>query len=184
MATLIELSVGWIQPCATSRRRPVSRQVVAKLGLDPVVARDPLIRPATEPVQDSAVAADDVFKDVAALIVPRRGDGMQRARRVHDERRRLPCESFVDINFGSRRVVYHQERHVVEVVRFPELRGDANVVCSVAGCKLVAADLDPVFRLTDARRVLGIDTQAQGRSPDKIGDEPHGLAVERIQKWT
>ena len=74
-------------------------------------------------------------------------------------------------------MVHGHQRYVIHEVRFPELRGDADIVRAVARHELVAANLHPVFGLRDAGRVLGVDAQTEGRAPQKIRDEAHSRAV-------
>ena len=63
------------------------------------------------------------------------------------------------------------QRHVIDEVRFPQLGADPHVVGAVSRGQLVAANLDPVFRLRDAGRILRVDPQSQRRSPQEVGDE-------------
>ena len=103
---------------------------------------------------------------------------MERARRMHDERWRLPREALVDKDLGARRVVDRHQRDVVEIVRFPEFGRDPNVVRTFPRSKLIAANLDPILGLTDSGCLLRIDPKAKRRSPDEIRDKPHRSPIE------
>ena len=128
--------------------RPRARHVFADLDLHPVVARDPLVESTPESVQVAAVASHQVFEHFAPLIIPGGGHGVQRAGGMHRQWRWLRCKPLVNEDFRARRVVNNQERDVVEIVGFPQLGGDSDVIDAVARRKLVAADLDPVPSLS------------------------------------
>ena len=76
-------------------------------------------------------------------------------------------------------MVHHEQRHMIEEMRLPELRRNAHVVDAVVRPKLVAGNPDPVLRLAHASRILSVDSQAQRRAPEKVGDEAHASAIPR-----
>ena len=97
----------------------------------------------------------------------------------HDgvERHRVAGEALVHPHLGVGRMVDHEQRHVVEEVRLPQVGGDAQVVLAVHRGELVAPDEHAVLGEGDVGGVLGVDAQTQGRAPDEVGDELHPAAV-------
>ena len=94
-----------------------------------------------------------------------------------DRRRRIAREPLVDVQLGLRRMIHHHQRDVVDEVALPQLGRDPQVVLPVARRQLIAADQHPVLGLRHAGRVLRVDSHAERRSPEEIGDEAHRLAV-------
>ena len=86
-------------------------------------------------------------------------------------------EPLIHEHFAVGRMVDHEQRDVIEEVRLPQLRGDADVVRAVARHELLARDPHPVFGLRHTRGVLRVDAQPKRRSPEEVGDECHAIAV-------
>ena len=86
-------------------------------------------------------------------------------------------EPLVDEDLGVRGMIDDHQRHVIDEVGLPQLRGDAHVVRAVLAAQLIAADLHPVFRLRHAGRVLRVDAQTERRPPQEVGHEAHPGAV-------
>ena len=79
MAKLIELSVGWTKPRATSHSGPSVGAVVAQVDLDPVVARDPLEPAARRRCRGNGHRRRaPISRHVGAAVVPGEGDGVRR----------------------------------------------------------------------------------------------------------
>src|SRR5215831_8738440 len=144
-----------------------------------MILRNPLILAALERREVTPIALSDKIGDIAAGIIPRLGDRTRVRERVDRERRRLTRKTFVDEHVLVDGMVDDHQRHVIDEVRLPQLGGDADVVDAVARDELVAANLHPVFRLRDTRRVDGVDAQPERRSPQEVRDEPHVVTVVR-----
>ena len=67
---------------------------------------------------------------------------------------------------------------------FLKLGGDAKRVDTIFSLELVATDLDPVFCLQDACRILRIDFQAKWATPNTVGHKDHFLAIPSEEEWT
>jgi hypothetical protein len=181
IATLIELSVGCTQPCATSHSGPVRGGALRQLQLDEVVARDPLVRAAAGEVEVAPVARAQGVRRVGAAVVPRGCELPDRPRHRDREGWRRDREALVHEDLRPVRMVDDEQRQQVEEVRLPQLRRDAQVVGAVVRGQLVAADLHPVLGRRRVRRHLRVDAQPQRRAPDEVGHEAHLAAVPREQ---
>ena len=179
MATLIELSVGWIQPCATSHSGPC-RGASSGSSISTKWSRVIALVAATPGEVEMAIVA------VAARSSEHVAPLDRRARRPtaapgpvtmtpSDGRRHR--ETLVDEDLGAGGMIDDEQRDEIEEVRLPQLRRDAQVVGAVARHELIAAHLDPVFGHQHVGRLLRVDAQAERRSPEHVGDKRHLAAV-------
>ena len=129
--------------------------------VDIMISRHALIGSPSEGVEVAPIARPHNIGDLLSMIIPGACHRPRRRRRIHGEWGRWDGESFVDIDVRLRRVVHHQQRHMIEKVRLPQLRGDAQIIDAVARHELVAANLYPVLRHQHAGRILGVDAQSQ-----------------------
>src|SRR5581483_11022268 len=74
-------------------------------------------------------------------------------------------------------MIDNHQRHPIEVMRLPQVCGDADVVLPVSGDQLIAAYLDPIFRLGCRLGFPRLLAQAERRTPDEISDKAHLPAI-------
>ena len=148
-----------------------------------MVPRDALVLSVSERGEILSVLFRKELGYVLAQVVPCPGKGLGQRGNVHLHFRRREGEPLVHIDFGIVGMVDDEQRNMVEEVRFPEFRRDAQVVpggravFSRAGGQLFSAYPNPVLGGHDARRFLRVDLEPQRRTPDEIGDEIHAFPV-------
>ena len=78
MATLIDESVGCIQPLRDQPKRTTRRRVVAEIDFDVVIARDALVPARVRMCRDSFRRASYDARDVLSVVVDRASDLVRR----------------------------------------------------------------------------------------------------------
>ena len=157
--------------------RSASRRSVGNLDLHEMVARDALVLASPREIQIAIVAVAEEFRNVAARVVARVGHRLNRSGHHDGGFWRGDRESLVDEHFGVARMIDHEQRRKIEEVRLPEFCGDAQIVEPITRLQLVPAKLHPVLGHQHVGCRLRVDPQAQRRSPQHVGHEPHRLAV-------
>ena len=180
----VDRAVGRVNPSGRQQvNRPRLGGVVAEIDLDVMIARHALVLAAAERVEITAVDATDDFGHVVAVVVHGPRDRPRRFGPVKARLRRREKESLIDEHLRTGGMIDDGEMDVIEEVRLPEVGGDAHVVHAVAWLELVAADLDPIRRFRDSASVLGVDVEAERRTPQNVGHEVHPFAVPGEQEW-
>ena len=146
-----------------------------------MVARHALIVAQAERVQIPPVPRPHDVRHILPPVVGGPGDRLRRGHGMDGQRRRRNGEPLVHVHLRADGMVHGHQLDFIKEVRFPQVRRDAQVVKAVPRLELVAPDFDPVARLHHARRVLGVDPQAQWRAPDEVGDELHARVGARAR---
>src|SRR6185369_6661491 len=94
-------------------------------------------------------------------------------------------KTFVNKDIGVFRMVYDHKTEIIVVIRLPKFGGDAQVVITIVGHKLVATDLVPLFSRFYSSCSECVDAQADRGAPrHRIFYEFHLLTVVSKKKWT
>ena len=142
-----------------------------------MICGDALILAEVEGVEVAAVNAAHEIRHVGALVVHRPRDRPRWFGEVQLRFGRREEEALIDIRFRVGGMIDDGEVDVVEVMRLPEVSGDAHVVEAVARLELIAAHLDPIGGLRNSPSVLCVDVEAEWRTPEDVGHELHLVAV-------
>src|ERR1700733_2723327 len=79
-------------------------------------------------------------------------------------------------------MVHHHQRVVIDVVRFPQLGGDTQIVIAVSRHKLAARNLYPFFGLINTLCLASVDADAHYRAPrGTVLHKVHSPTVESEQ---
>ena len=128
----VDAAVGGIDPAVGEQRHRIPRlHDLVELQLQIVGLRDALVGALVERRHVAVVPLRHELAHVGAGVVPDPGHGARGAGHDGVERHRVAGEPLVHPDLGVRRMVHHQQGHVVEEVRLPQIRGDPQVVLAV-----------------------------------------------------
>src|SRR5262245_41038806 len=149
-----------------------------------MIARYALVIPATEGVQIFFVQRANYFGHILPSIVQGARDRIGNAGGVDLQIRRRDGEPLIGIDLGVCRMIDNYERVMIDVISFAQLGSDAQILISIAGRKLVSADLHPLLGLLNPGGNLRIDVQAERGAPRRaVFDELDRLAVPGEERW-
>src|ERR1700732_5009684 len=150
-----------------------------------MIPRHTLILAARKSIQIFAVKRSYNAGNVAPLVIRcsrnlvRLLDGLNRQLRGRHHK------TLIHKNIRTHRMIDGHERQIIVVIRFPEFRGDSQIVKTVVWNKLVRANLVPLLGGRNASRSGVVDTQAQRGTPwHRILYKTHPPPIKRKKKWT
>src|SRR5215510_13014227 len=106
-----------------------------------MITRHALVTPAAEGVQIFIVESANNFGHILPSVIQCACDRPGIAGDINLQFGRWNSEPLISIDLGVFRMINNYERIMIDVISFPQLGGDAQIVISLAGRKLVSANL-------------------------------------------